>query len=258
MVRLVSLLIVAGLTTGVVSHHKPGHCGETAQRLGICTSVIIEAARNVPGETGPPRPGNAKGSHGQPTPAPPVSHEARCMQGFTDFCRLKDPATGTPTPSPSPERPPVTITDIATFRPIAPTATSEPSGGWAVLNRHTNFIASTSEHVVGGQLFGTPAEVRFTPVAYVWQHSDGTTLRTSTPGATWKQLRQPEFSATATSHKFTSKQTFSTTLTVEYNATYRIGGGAWIPITGAVAAQTAIPNQVRVFEIDTVLVNPEH
>ncbi|HEU5222462.1 MAG TPA: hypothetical protein VFU07_02120 [Candidatus Lumbricidophila sp.] len=126
-----------------------------------------------------------------------------------------------------------------------------------MLNKHTNFIASTSEHIVSGELFDTPAEVKFTPVAYVWRHSDGTTLRTSTPGATWKQLRQPEFSQTATSHKFTTKQSFSTELTVEYEAAYRIGGGTWIPITGTVAANTAIPNQVRVFEVDTVLTTPE-
>ncbi|UOE42861.1 hypothetical protein [Agromyces larvae] len=152
-----------------------------------------------------------------------------------------------------PGSPGVTIRDVAQFRPAQPGGFMEPDG-WAVIGLPANFIDEASAHTTTGTLLGRPAEVRFTPVGYRWEFSDGATVTSDDPGATWAELGQREFTATATSHVFTERGTFTVTPTTTYLAEYRFDGSAWLPVPGALE----IPGEARsiqVGRIDTVLVN---
>ena len=146
---------------------------------------------------------------------------------------------------------PITLDDIANFIPQSATLTSQPRG-WTVVNLNTNFIAGASTHVVGGSLFGQSAEVRFTPHAYDWNYGDGGTQSTSVPGARWDALGLREFSATPTSHSYGSEGSFTTSVSVRYGAEYRVGEGAWIPVSGEVSS-SATTSVVIVQGADTVL-----
>jgi hypothetical protein len=121
-----------------------------------------------------------------------------------------------------------------------------------VVNLNTNFIAGASVHVVGGSLFGRSAEVRFTPHTYDWNYGDGGSQTTSVSGARWDVLGLREFSPTATSHVYGAEGSFTTSVSVRYGVEYRVGGEAWIPVSGEVSssATTAV---VIVQGADTVL-----
>ncbi len=156
-----------------------------------------------------------------------------------------------PAPPPAGE-PAVTLRDIASFRPSTPTNEIEPAG-WAVVGLPANFVAEASVQTRSGTLLGRSAEVRFHPVAYRWTHSDGAVVQSSTPGATWAELGQAEFTATATSHAYATSGEFTVELAVVYVAEYRFDGSVWRWIDGTLTIP-GTPQQVLVGEFDTVLV----
>ncbi len=145
----------------------------------------------------------------------------------------------------------VTLRDIASFRPATPGNGMEP-GGWAIVGLPANFVAEASVEVVSGTLLGQPADVRFTPVGYRWAHSDGGSVESSTPGATWEALGQREFTATATSHAYAAAGEYTVALDVILRAEYRFAGSAWRPIAGTLTVPGE-PRRVLVGEFDTVL-----
>ncbi|WP_156376815.1 hypothetical protein [Yonghaparkia sp. Root332] len=164
----------------------------------------------------------------------------RCVaQGdiAADCTAARPGAPAAPPPADSaPGTPGITIRDVASFRPELATLSSEPDG-WAVRGLHANVLAAGGTSIRTGELFGITAEVRFTPVAYLFDYGDGSApLSTSTPGATWAALGLDEFDATPTSHVYESSGTYAVTLLVDYAAEYRIGGsGLWTPIPGTLA-----------------------
>ncbi|HEU4757934.1 MAG TPA: hypothetical protein VFS72_14785 [Agromyces sp.] len=173
-----------------------------------------------------------------------------------DFCSPTDPADCTftgaePEPPPAGE-PAVTLRDIASFRPAAPGDAMEP-GGWAVVGLPANFVAEASVQTLSGTLLGRSADVRFHPVAYRWAHSDGATVQSSVPGATWEELGQAEFTETETSHVYATSGEYTAELAVVYVAEYRFDGSAWRWIDGTLAI-AGEPRTVLVGEFDTVLV----
>lgn len=162
----------------------------------------------------------------------------------------RTPAAPAPAPAPVTYAP-ITLSDLANFVPQAASLTSQPRG-WTVVDLNTNFIAGASTHVVGGSLFGRSAEVRFTPHAYDWNYGDGGTQTTSVAGARWDALGLREFSPTSTSHVYGSEGSFTTSVSVRYGAEYRVGGGAWINVSGEVSSG-ATTTVVIVQSADTVL-----
>lgn len=173
-----------------------------------------------------------------------------------DVCSPVNPAecrfTGAePTPPPAGE-PAVTLRDIATFHPAPHEHTAEPAG-WAVIDLPANAIADVDTVTRSGTLFGRPVDVRFHPVAYQWAYSDGGTVNSGDPGATWADLGQAEFTATPTSHVYRSKGEHTARLDVTYVAEYRFDGSAWRWIDGTLTIEGA-PQRVLVGEFDTVLV----
>lgn len=175
------------------------------------------------------------------------------LYGYQPPSPSSSQSTSQPSASPRPATPPVTVTDLASFRPQAPAHAMEPDG-WSVVGLPTNFIAQAEPHTVRGTLFGIPAEVRFTPTTYHWRYGDGDTLNTPHAGATWSRLGVSEFSETVTSHAYAAAGTYTVQLSVHHSPEYRLAGGSWRKIDGTipVAAPALI---VRVYTAKTALVD---
>jgi len=148
---------------------------------------------------------------------------------------------------------PITMSDIATFRPQPPTAGMQPNQ-WMVVGLDTNFFANASTHVVDGILFGGTAQVRFTPVAYYWDYGDGHTANLSTAGTTWAKYKVPEFDPTPTSHIYDASGNYTVTATITYAAEYRVAGSSWNNVIGTLSI-TAPPLTATAGHATTVLVD---
>ena len=145
---------------------------------------------------------------------------------------------------------PVTIRDVASFAPAAPTVTTEPAA-WGVRGLHTNVIAAASGHTRTGTLLGQVAEVNFIPVGFTFDYGDGDTT-TRTGGSSWAALGLAEFSKTPTSHRYTTVGTKTITVEVEYAAEYRIGDSGWLPVVGTLSIPTEEPHTVQIVRNSTV------
>ena len=129
---------------------------------------------------------------------------------------------------------PITMSDIARFRPRTPVDAMEPNG-WAIIGLDTNFYSTGETEVVDGTLLGQPASVRFIPVSWRWTYGDGTSSVASTRGASWESQGILEFDPTPTSHVYRLPGTYLIDLSVDYRAEYRFGAGAWTRIPGVLS-----------------------
>ncbi|AZH82764.1 hypothetical protein EAO79_07530 [Plantibacter sp. PA-3-X8] len=146
---------------------------------------------------------------------------------------------------------PVTIRDVASFAPTAPTVTTEPAA-WGVRGLHTNVIAAASGHTRTGTLLGQVAEVNFIPVGFTFDYGDGESATVRTGGSSWTALGLAEFSKTPTSHRYTTVGTKTITVEVEYAAEYRIGDSGWLPVVGTLSIPTEEPHTVQIVRNSTV------
>ncbi|NNC11141.1 hypothetical protein HII28_04515 [Planctomonas sp. JC2975] len=149
-----------------------------------------------------------------------------------DLCPLGHSSPGGPAPTAPGVG--VSMSDLASFYPQAPTVFGEPNG-WAIIGLDANFVSQAPEHVASGVLLGQPASVRFTPVRFAWDYGDGAGAAGADGGATWKDLGVPEFSPTATSHVYGTAGSYTVRLTVSYTATYRLGDGPWSGVPGSLS-----------------------
>ncbi len=147
--------------------------------------------------------------------------------------------------------PQVSIEDLASFRPPAPALTTEPLGA-ALVGAPTNLIGTAAPAVIPGSVLGYDVIVRFTPVAFHFDHGDGTAQTTSTGGASWSVLESAEFTPTATSHVYRTRGTAHVSLTVDYRAEIDFGGG-WRSVPGALTIAAGATDLI-VVEARTVLV----
>ena len=150
---------------------------------------------------------------------------------------------------------PITISDIASFRPQQPTAAMQPNQ-WMVVGLDTNFYANAPAHVVDGTLFGGTAQVRFTPTTYTWDYGDGNTVSLTNPGTTWAKYKIAEFDPTPTSHIYNEPGNYTITLAVTYAAEYRIAGSSWQNVVGTLTI-TAPPLTATAGHASTVLVDQD-
>lgn len=155
-------------------------------------------------------------------------------------------------PFPTEAAPVVALADVAAFTPSFAPAVSEP-GGWAIVGLPVNLVGPAGSVVADGTLLGAPAQVRFSPVAWRWDHGDGTAAAHPLAGASWAQSGLPEFAATATSHAYTSPGRRLVTLAVTVVAEYRFDGGGWLPVTGMLTVPVS-EFELVVATADTVLV----
>ncbi len=194
----------------VASDWLSGDCPASASNDG--SEVTLEGTVLKPGDgTGGPSAGSGGGaaSPAEP-PGPPLVRD-----GYTVTM-------------------PVTLSDLARFRPTPGTDHMQPNG-WMIVGLSTNFYAHATQHIKAGTLLGGPASVRFTPVRYSWAYGDGATRTTSTPGATWAAQHIDEFDATPTSHIYRDPGRYVINLTIGFAPEYRLASSTdWIPVSGLV------------------------
>lgn len=171
---------------------------------------------------------------------------ADCANPVSTTCVRPYPATVTS---------PVTLAEIAEFRPDPAVDHMEPNG-WTIAGLDTNFYATGGGQVVYGTLLGQPAVVRFTPVWWHWSYGDGTAAGHPFPGGTWAAQGIAEFDPTGTSHAYKSYGTYYIDLEVDLAAEYRFANGPWIDINGALTVQ-ANRLVITVGNAKTVLVERE-
>ncbi|WP_241533902.1 hypothetical protein [Clavibacter michiganensis] len=148
--------------------------------------------------------------------------------------------------------PGVTLEDVAQFVPRDASIRSQPNG-WAIVGAPVNLFTDATPQVGGGTLLGRPAQVRFVPVSFTWDHGDGTSTTVVGPGASWRQLGQQAFTPTDTSHVYPSIGDRQVSLTIGYSPSYRFDGGAWQQIPGTLPVQVG-PVTIHVLQGSTVLV----
>lgn len=207
--------------------------------------AVLDGSIGIPGSSGQ----EGSGSDGDGGSADP---KTRCVHILNGRCL--SPTRGHPDRAPDAVAP-VTLNDIASFRPTAGLDSMEPVG-WTIVGLHTNFFASRATEVVDGELLGRPASVRFTPVLWTWDYGDGSSATFVTPGASWAATGTREFDPTVTSHVYSALGTYGVALTIDVVADYSFDGQAWVEIDGTLAVP-ANPLSVSVNEARTVLVAQE-
>lgn len=244
--RLALVALILSAAVGIVPGNESGCTG--ASQWVDCpevensgSQVDITAGLNRPGSTRPGGDGDAVTPPGQrATDAAPFEPEDCGPLG----CRGNYEVVSFPE---------VTLADLVSFRPAAPTLTGEPAG-FGVKGMPTNLVAGASEQHIPGTLLGWDVTVRFQPARFEFTHGDGTTALTPTGGAPWNHLRQPQFTPTPTSHIYRERGTFPVTVTVHYTAAVDFGTGTWHPVPGHITATTT-GYHVQVIEAHTALVN---
>lgn len=146
---------------------------------------------------------------------------------------------------------PITMSDLAQFRPFVGELVVEPDG-WGVVGTPTNFYATAETHTMDGELFDAPIEVRWTPSSYVFDYGDGTVETSDASGAAWRGTEE-SWTETATSHVYAERSDVTASLTVVFTAEVDAGGG-WFAVPGTLPVEAPSVG-VKVFEVDTVLTN---
>lgn len=239
-VLLITALFVSPV--GSISQAAAG-CDANLAAAGLCettgTSVIVDGTKVTDGTDGTT---DTSTDTGTDTPLPP------CVMYLNDRCvdyvfqRPDDTTPGTPT---------ITITDLASFIPEPTTLAVEP-GNAGIADMPANFLADASVHTQTGTLFGVPLTVRFTPIAYDYTYGDGTTATLTTPGRSWADLGQAQFTPTPTSHVYTDRGTYIADVDIRYTAEIDFGLG-WYPISGELTSDGPA-QQIQIFEAHTALV----
>ncbi|WP_243075191.1 hypothetical protein [Microbacterium sp. SS28] len=196
----------------------------------------MSGSLTTPGESQPAPDGGPSRGQSRPSPQPADPDcTALCERGGYAVAVVPD----------------LTLEDIASFRPAAPTLTGQPAG-YGVVGMPANLVAAASEQQFAGNVLGWDVVVRFVPTAFVFDYGDGTSGRTRTGGATWESLGQAQFTPTATSHAYRARGTYPVSVTVEYTPSVSFGA-AFRPIPGVVSASSG-GYEVRVVEVRTALV----
>ena len=254
--KCVSLFLV-GATIGLLSLNAPNAsagyppCTNSEIERGECFASGSIGDNSVELEGS----GSSGGSGGGSTaPAPPRQRpdnvhymtDSERMQYFAEQKALaaaegrtwREPFWATNAQDPTAPVAPITLADIASFRPVVGDSGMEPNG-WMVTGLDTNFYSAATAHVVGGELLGIPASVRFTPRAWAFDYGDGSSTRTATGGGSWAALGLAEFDPTPTSHVYAAPGTFDIGVAVEFGAEYSLDGQTWIAIAGTLSVPVA-------------------
>lgn len=232
---LLSLIAISAITAGVfgyadVATAAPGNCTAIEIASGTCPTDVNaglgDGQATLEGSTTSPGSGDS-GDAGNPGGTTPPDPYASCIHILNDRCLRAGPERAVPSE-------PVTLNDIASFRPDPGVDHMEPNG-WMIVGLDTNFFAAVGPQIHDGTLLGLPASVRFTPVGYHWVYGDGTSATRSTKGGTWASQAVAEFDPTPTSHIYRAAGTYYIDLTIDFTAEYQFAGTAWTPIAGTLA-----------------------
>jgi hypothetical protein len=137
--------------------------------------------------------------------------------------------------------------DFIRKRPATPVVQVSPATGILVtLNNGFSAGGAAPVQLPPDTVLGLPVVITATPVRWLWDFGDGTTLTTTTPGAP---------GTTQVSHAWQVTGDRPVRVTVEWSGTFTLGGfTGTFPITG-VARVTSAPTVVTVHEARTQLVD---
>lgn len=225
----IALILTLGtlLAMATSASANAANCSPSEIRSGACVSGNLNnGAAVLEGSAGTPGNGNGGGGNGGGNDdgnGAPVDPFAQCLIVVNVRC-LYAVDHGIPVQ-------PITLADIAAFRPDSGVDHMEPNG-WMIVGLDTNFFATGGMQVKNGTLLGQAAAVRFTPRTWHWTYGDGSGAAVGTPGGSWAAQGIPEFDPTATSHIYRAAGTYYIQLTIDYSAEYQFAGTAWIGIAG--------------------------
>ena len=197
--------------------------------------VVIEGTVERPGTT-PSAPPMQLGPVVDPAPSPVEALTPNGQRFWDEFVIIE----------------PITLADLASFRPDTGTTHMQPNG-WTIAGLPTNFWIDTQPHTLSGLLLDLPATVQFTPVAARFSYGDNTPTVRTPLGSSWTNAGVVEFSPTSTSHTYRTTGTYTITPRVDFTVQYSYDGSEWIPIDGILTA-TADPLTATVVRASTVLV----
>ncbi len=223
-------------------------CAASSVKLGTCQIVHVDNdGHDVTIIVKKDSPKGDSGGNGSTTPDPPSS----------------PPVSTEPVGPTMPDRDsytvtmPVTLSDLARFRPDPGTDNMQPNG-WMIVGLDTNFYARAQTQIKSGTLLGQPATVRFTPARYAWMYGDGDARTTSTAGTTWAAQGINEFDPTPTSHIYRDPGHYYIDLTIGFAPEYRYAASTeWIPVSGLVWVPANRLEAVASRGAKTVLVEDE-
>jgi PKD domain-containing protein len=224
-VAFLAIVVGSGMAVAFPLSAIAAECTQQMLQTTGCPSVsagVGNGQATLEGSAGSPGSGaRSGGGGGASVPADPL---ARCIYVLNNRCLVAGPGRAGPVQ-------PITLRDIASFRPNPGQHLMEPNG-WMIVGLDTNFYSSAGAHVINGTLLGQPASVRFTPVSWHWTYGDGTGATRSTRGGTWASQGIPEFDPTPTSHIYRAPGTYNIDLTIDFRAEYRFAGMPWTSIAG--------------------------
>ena len=222
------LLAVLLVLFGAPGTMHSGACSPGEIATGTCSidasvgsnDVTLTGTESSPGSGS----GASKGS-GNGSAPPPFT----CQIFVANRCLVRVPNPGQTAPAAQP----ITLRDIASFRPAPGVQFMEPNG-WVVPGLDANFYSVVGQQLVPGTLLGQPATVRFTPVGWHWNYGDGVAVVRATKGATWAAQGLHDFDPTATSHVYQAEGEYVIRLSIDFRAEYRFGATGFTPIAGAI------------------------
>jgi len=220
------MVILGALGAPGVVH--AGACSPGEIATGTCSVDASVGAADVTligSATSPGSGGGASKGAGHSGARPPF----QCQIVIADRCLVRVARPGPAAPAVQP----VTLRDIASFRPSPGVQFMEPDG-WVVPGLDANFYSVVDQQLVNGTLLGQPATVRFTPVAWHWNYGDGSAVARSTKGSTWAAQGLHDFDPTATSHVYATEGEYVIRLSIDFRAEYRFGATGFIPIAGTI------------------------
>lgn len=231
MVRQLVLLTLVTLMlwSGGAATASPTGCSNNEVATGLCSVDASVGAADVTliGTTTSPGSGGGGPSNGSGHSGAKAPFE--CQTVVENRCLVRVPRPGPAAPAVQP----VTLRDIASFRPSPGVQLMEPNG-WVVPGLDANFYSVVDQQLVNGTLLGQPATVRFTPVGWHWNYGDGSAVVRATKGATWAAQGLQDFDRTPTSHVYETEGEYVIRLTIDFRAEYRLGGAGFIPIAGTI------------------------
>ncbi|MDF1602763.1 hypothetical protein [Nocardioides sp. YIM 152315] len=121
----------------------------------------------------------------------------------------------------------------------------QPPNGRTLVNFETNFYTEQGELTRSVGLLGRQVELRIWPAGFVWRFGDGEVRESSSPGAAY-----PDLDIT---HSYRKKGRVSPSVDVTYAAQFRVDGGPWQEVPGAVTIP-GTPQALRVVTARPVLV----
>lgn len=123
-------------------------------------------------------------------------------------------------------------------------AETQPSDK-TLVNFETIFYTEPQEFTRTVTLLGQSVDIEATPSEYTWDHGDGTTLTTSTPGAPYPSKE--------ITHSYTDAHvTVAPRVDVTYTARFRVNGGGWQDIDETVTI-AGPPTALRISEATALL-----